>query len=123
MRALLDTHVALWWLADDDRLLPTHREVIASPANEVLVSSISVAEIAIKASLNKLTAPSGVADAVQASGLDLLAFDAAHAETLWELPWHHRDPFDRMLVAQAMVEQLVLVSVDDRVRAYDVATL
>ncbi|GAA1465183.1 type II toxin-antitoxin system VapC family toxin [Microbacterium thalassium] len=118
MRILLDTHLVLWWLADAPELSPRHRALIEDGSNEVLVSSVSVAEIAIKASLGKLDAPAGLVDALRTSGFGELDFIAAHAEVLRGLPWHHRDPFDRMLVAQALVEGLLLLTVDSRVRAY-----
>lgn len=118
MRLLLDTHIVLWWLADAPELRPEHRALIADGANEVLVSAISVAEIAIKASLGKLYAPDDIAAAIAESGFEELPFTSAHAEMLRGLPWHHRDPFDRMLVAQALVDGLSLVSIDARVGAY-----
>lgn len=74
-------------------------------------------------SIGKLEAPTEVAEVVLGSGFELLAFDAAHAEELRTMSWHHRDPFDRMLVAQARVEDLVLVSIDERIRLYDVECL
>lgn len=120
MRGLLDTHVLLWWLADDKKLSPEHRAVIADPDNEIFVSAIVVAEVAIKASLDKLQAPGGLDAAVRESGFRELPFTAAHAEVLRELPWHHRDPFDRMLVAQAISERFDLLTVDVRLRDYQV---
>lgn len=123
MRALLDTHVLLWWLADDARLAAHHRELIADPANQLLVSSISVAEVSIKASLGKLEAPTGLDELLGTLGFEPLAFTAAHAERLRALPWHHRDPFDRMLAAQATVEGVPLLSVDDRLRAHDLVVI
>lgn len=119
MNLLLDTHVVLWWLGDSPKLSPRHRELIHDTDRRVLVSSVSVAEISIKVSLGKLTAPRGVAEAVARSGFETLAFDASHAEELRELPWHHRDPFDRMLIAQARVERLMLLTVDERIARYD----
>jgi|SRR5690554_5304422 len=120
MRFLLDTHVLLWWLANDSRLSEPHRSLIADRANFVLVSSISIAEVSIKASLGKLEAPANTHDAALMSGFGLLSFEAAHAEELRELPWIHRDPFDRMLVAQARIEKLRLLTADARIRQYDV---
>jgi PIN domain nuclease of toxin-antitoxin system len=95
--------------------------MIAEPDNELFVSAITVAEVAIKASLGKLRAPAGLDKVLREAGFRELPFHAAHAEALRELPWHHRDPFDRMLVAQAIVEQLVLVTTDVRLRDYPVA--
>lgn len=123
MNLLLDTHVVLWWLGDDPKLSPRHREMLHDAERRVFVSSVSVAEISIKASLGKLDAPEGVAEAVVQSGFEMLAFEASHAEELRELPWHHRDPFDRMLIAQARVEGLALVTADERISHYDGFTL
>lgn len=119
MNLLLDTHVLLWWLDDSAKLSARHRDLIYELDRRVFVSSVSLAEISIKASLGKLEAPVGVAEAVVQSGFELLAFEASHAEELRELPWHHRDPFDRMLIAQARVERLVLLTVDEHVGRYD----
>lgn len=118
MRLLLDTHVLLWWLADAPQLGADHRALIHDGQNDVFVSAVSVAEISIKASLGKLDAPQNVAEAIIESGFTELDFTVAHGETLRSLPWHHRDPFDRMLVAQALVEGLTLLTLDSRVREY-----
>ncbi|QCB92324.1 type II toxin-antitoxin system VapC family toxin [Cellulomonas shaoxiangyii] len=123
MKVLLDTHVLLWWLADDPRLSARHRDVVADGRNDVYYSAVSIAEMAIKTSLGKLEAPAGVPAALEAQGMTPLPFTAAHAERLRDLPWHHRDPFDRMLVAQGQVEGLMVATVDARIRAYDVPTL
>jgi len=120
VRALIDTHVLLWWLSDDKRLSPRHRTVIADSDNEVFVSAVTVAEISIKASLGKLTAPGGLVQTIAHEGFSALPLTADHAEALRELPWHHRDPFDRMLVAQASVEQFPLLSSDARLGQYAV---
>lgn len=121
MRGLVDTHVLLWWLADDKRLSRAHRATIADPDNELFVSAITVAEVAIKASLGKLQAPAGLDQVAQEAGFRELPFTAAHAEALRELPWHHRDLFDRMLIAQAIVEQLEVLTNDRRLRDYPIA--
>jgi PIN domain nuclease of toxin-antitoxin system len=119
MRGLLDTHVLLWWLADDRKLSPARRAIIAEPDNELFVSAITVAEVAIKSSLGKLEV-SGFYESLHKAGFRELPFTAAHAEALRELPWHHRDPFDRMLVAQAMTERLDLITAEERLQAYPV---
>jgi PIN domain nuclease of toxin-antitoxin system len=119
---LLDTHVLLWWLSDDPRLSAEHREIIAESSNEVLVSSISVAEISLKSSIGKLGVPGDVGDVIRNSGFGELEFATRHALRLRELPWHHRDPFDRMLISQASVDNLIFLSSDPRCREYDVRT-
>lgn len=123
MRVLLDTHVLLWWVADHPRLSSTHRELIGDPANDVLVSAISHAEIAIKVSNGKLQLPGDLTPIAQQSGFEALPFTAAHADALGRLPWHHRDPFDRMLIAQAAIEGVPILSVDAHMREYEIAVL
>jgi PIN domain nuclease of toxin-antitoxin system len=120
VRLLLDTHVLLWWLADDSKLGPGIRSLIADGANDVFVSAISIAEIALKQSLGKLDAPGNLAELLAEEGFTPLPFDAAHASALAHLPWHHRDPFDRMLVAQAISANLTFATSDSRVAEYDV---
>ncbi|MFT4187373.1 MAG: type II toxin-antitoxin system VapC family toxin [Aeromicrobium sp.] len=123
MRVLLDTHVLLWWLSDDQALSRQHRDVIESLDHEVVVSAVSVAEVAIKASLGKLKAPRDVVGAIRESGLDLIDFTPEHAELLRDLPFHHRDPFDRMLVAQAMFERCAFATADEKILHYDVTVV
>jgi PIN domain nuclease of toxin-antitoxin system len=120
MGVLADTRVLLWWLADDPALSTPVREAITDPRNQVLVSSISLAEISLQASIGKLEAPMGIGETLAAEGFDHLPFTAEHAEALRDLPWHHRDPFDRMLVAQARSEGLVMATADARLRAYGI---
>ncbi|UOE42895.1 type II toxin-antitoxin system VapC family toxin [Agromyces larvae] len=121
MKALLDTHVLLWWLSDDRRLTPDHRAIIADASNDLLVSAVVVAEISIKASLGKLDVPDDLENVIRSGGFDHLDFSTAHAAALRDLPWHHRDPFDRMLVAQAHVEGIPLLTTDARIRDYRIA--
>ncbi len=122
MTYLADTHVVLWWLADDPRLSDAHRAILSNGANRVFVSSVSVAEMSLKSSLGKLSIPDELVATVLASGFAELAFTGRHAERLRSLPWHHRDPFDRMLVSQAEEDGLVLLTDDPRCRAYEVQT-
>ena len=119
-RLLVDTHALLWWLADDPGLSATAREALAEPANDVLVSTASVWEIAIKRALGKLSAPDDLPAHIEAQGFGWLPVQAAHAWQVRDLPPHHRDPFDRLLVAQSLVEQLPVVSADARFSAYGV---
>jgi PIN domain nuclease of toxin-antitoxin system len=123
LRVLLDTHVLLWWLSDDAQLPPRFRAAIADPENEVRVSAITFAEVSIKQSLEKLEAPYISDDLLTEQGMIALPFEAAHARRLRELPLHHRDPFDRMLIAQAIEEDLLLVTADGRMSRYDVRLL
>jgi PIN domain nuclease of toxin-antitoxin system len=115
---LLDAHTALWWLADDGSLGQAARSAIADPSNDVLISAASVWEIEIKRSLGKLDAPSGLVDAIGEAGFDILPITGQDAESAGSLPAHHRDPFDRMLVAQAARLRAVVVSRDTAFLAY-----
>lgn len=119
MRLLLDSHVALWWLDDSSSLGERTRRSIAA-ADEVVFSAVTPWELGIKQALGKLSMPEGVGAALEASGVTPLPISVHHAELAPALPPHHRDPFDRMLVAQAMIESLTLVSADEAVTAYDV---
>jgi PIN domain nuclease of toxin-antitoxin system len=119
VRLLLDTHVVLWWLADDATLSAEIKDTIDTEA-EVFVSAASVWEIAIKQALGKLTAPSDLLDILDRSGLIELPIRNRHATEASRLPLLHRDPFDRMLVAQARSEGLILLSRDANVHRYDV---
>lgn len=112
MRLLLDTHVFLWSVAASPQLKPAVRRVIEE-ADEVFVSAASIWEIAIKAALGKLQADaSELAEAIAPSGFIELPVRAAHAAAVMRLPLHHNDPFDRLLIAQAMTEPLRLLTVD-----------
>ena len=119
-RLLVDTHVLLWWLRDDQRLSEWTRAAIADPRTEPLVSAASVWEIAIKRSLGKLEAPDDLLERIPEQGFGWLPVDAQHAWKVRALPLHHRDPFDRVLVAQALVEGLPVVTADARFGRYDV---
>jgi PIN domain nuclease of toxin-antitoxin system len=119
MRILADTNVLLWWLAADARLRP-YETALRDPHNEVYFSSISVAEISIKSTLGKLTVPTNYVEQLQKDQFDELSFTATHAAALADLPWHHRDPFDRMLLAQALVENLTIATADRGFTPYGV---
>ena len=123
-RLLLDTHVWLWWQADDRRLGARARHAIGT-ATEVRFSAASAWEIAIKVSLGKLTLPRGVdiESALALDGFRPLPVEVAHAEALRALPALHRDPFDRMLVAQAQSEGLTIMTADARLADYEVPLL
>lgn len=122
MRLLLDTHVLLWWLASPEDLSPPTRERVAG-ADWVGVSAATVWELEIKKALGKLDAPDDLLDQLAVKGFTSLAITAEHATAAGRLPRHHDDPFDRMIIAQAMVEDLVVVTRDSRFASYSVATL
>ena len=127
MRVLLDTHVLLWWLDGDARLGAAARRILADGVNELLWSSASTWELAIKLQLGRVRL-NGPLDAfiprVMASeGLTPLPIHHVHAARVAELPPHHRDPFDRMLIAQANIEGVPLMTADERIAAYEVERL
>lgn len=111
---LLDTHTLLWWLAGDRRLSAKARDAIEDETNEVLVSAASTWEIATKIRIGKLPASTlaggGLTRAIAAQGFETLAITADHGERAGSLPGAHRDPFDRMLIAQAQAEAMAIVS-------------
>lgn len=122
MRLLLDSHVALWWLAADDSLGATCAARIQE-SDEVCFSAVTSWELGIKRSLGKLDFPDGLTDELRAAGFVELPITAAHAERATRLRFHHRDPFDRILVAQAQLESLALVSADRSLDPYEVEIL
>jgi PIN domain nuclease of toxin-antitoxin system len=121
MRLLLDTHAFLWAISDEPRLGPRCRDLITTEASSVLISHVSLWEIAIKHALARSDMPLSAAQAIpwaQECGFGLLQLDLPHLLTLEQLPLHHRDPFDRLLVAQSISESLLLVSADAAFAAY-----
>lgn len=122
-RLLLDTHAFLWWLSDVPQLTRLAHDGIADPRNEVLVNAITGWEIAVKRAKGRITAPDNLGTMVTERGFTHLPVTFQHAEHAGRLPMHHRDPFDRFLVAQAQTEGLVLVTRDERISLYDVPTL
>jgi PIN domain nuclease of toxin-antitoxin system len=121
LRLLLDTHAALWWLGDDDRLSQAAARRLADESNQILLSAAVVWEVAIKRSLGKLVVTAEYLSLLLGAGAQPLPITLAHATAVETLPWHHRDPFDRLLVAQAMAEGASLVSHDPALRPYGVA--
>lgn len=122
MRLLLDTHVLLWALAGE-RVSREAKAAIQDPSNAVLVSAASLWELTIKTSLGRLAMPDDLAAVLADQDIEVLAITGAHALAVGELPALHRDPFDRLLVAQARAEHLVLVTRDEQVAQYDVEVL
>jgi PIN domain nuclease of toxin-antitoxin system len=123
LRLLLDTHALLWWLSDDESLSQVARAAIARPDAEVAVSAASAWEVSTKVALGKLTAPDDLAAQLTRHQFSSLAITIAHARLAGALPRHHDDPFDRMLVAQARLEGMTLVTRDSRIGLYDVPTI
>ncbi len=122
-RLLVDTHALLWWLMDDPSLTPVARDAIASAESEALVSTASVWEIAIKRALGRVQAPDDLPELTAREGFDWLPVGAEHAWEVGALPHHHRDPFDRLLIAQARVEGLPIVTGEGDFEPYDVDVL
>lgn len=124
MRLLLDTHVFLWALMDDPKLSDPAREAFLDPANDLLLSVASAWEIAIKASLGKLAMPQPLGrflrQQLDRNSIGLLPLELNHAVRVATLPFHHRDPFDRLLVAQSLEEHLPILSADSALDAYEV---
>lgn len=122
MKLLLDTHVVLWWLAGGRSIGKAAKRRIET-ADNVYVSIASAWEVAIKTSIGKLRLPGRFEDGVDAHGFDKLPVSFRHAEALATLPRLHGDPFDRMLIVQALTEGLLLVTSDEQITAYGVPTL
>ncbi len=123
MSYLLDTHIFLWWLEDNPRLDAKARQIIANPGDNILISAASVWEIGIKQAAGKLEAPESVVVLLEEEGFKELTMTARHAEAAAQLPPIHRDPFDRMLIAQARLEHSTLITHDEIMQAYDVRVL
>ena len=124
MKILLDTHTFLWFIAGDPQLDAYARQLVEEADNERYLSVVSVWEITIKSSLGRLTVPTPpttlIREHVWANAIDLLAITPEHFDTLHTLPYHHKDPFDRLLIAQAMQEEMLLVTKDRAFSSYNV---
>ncbi len=123
MRLLLDTQIVIWWLGNVPLIPENMSEAIADRSNEVFVSSASVWEMAIKRSIGKLNVPSLSGTVLRESGFIELPVTVVHANAVESLPFHHKDPFDRLLIAQAVVESLTIVTVDQAFAAYSISRL
>ena len=127
MRAILDTHTFLWWVLDIPRLSAESRAILEDGQNDLLFSAASAYELAFKSSTGRLTLPEPaetyVPDRLVTNGFTRLAIELTHALRAGTLPWIHRDPFDRMLVAQAQIEGLPILTADPAISRYDVETI
>jgi PIN domain nuclease of toxin-antitoxin system len=127
MRLLLDTHSFLWFVTDDPQLSANAQALVADPTNEIVVSPASYWEVAIKVSIGKypLDLPFGqfFTQGIEGNDFSILPVEIRHAEVLASLPMHHKDPFDRMIISQAIAEQIPVVSVDSTFDSYGVTRL
>ena len=127
MRALLDTHTFLWWITDDHRLSSRVREIIGDGENELFLSTASGWEMAIKARLGRLELPEDIEhfipEQMALNAISSLPVRMSHALHVYKLPNYHRDPFDRMLIAQARLEELPILTVDSQISRYSVKVI
>ena len=119
MKIIIDTHIFLWALSDPSKIDKGRRDQIELLSNTIYVSSISVTELMIKSSLGKLTIDFDVVEMIEKSGFEQLDFTANDALKLKEMPFHHKDPFDRMLIAQAEANGFFIMSDDSKFSLYD----
>ena len=127
MRALLDTHAFLWWVLDDPKLSSECRRILDDGANDVVLSAVSGYELAYKANHRRLTLPEDpdvyVRSRLASNGFEALAIEMGHALRAASLPLIHRDPFDRLLVAQAQFEAIPIITADPAIAQYDVEVI
>ncbi len=123
MILILDAHALLWWLRDEPSLDRAARASIADPANDVVVSAVTIWELEIKRAMGKLEAPEDLVELLDAEDFDCIPIVGGDAVRAARLPMHHRDPFDRMILAQALRLDAIVVSRDRAFDAYDVPVL
>lgn len=127
MKVLIDTQVFLWWITNDPRLSPRAREIIADGANVVFLSAASGWEIAIKAKLGRLRLPDEperfILKQLELNAIEVLPVQMSHALHVYALPYHHRDPFDRLLIAQARLEKVPILTADPQISRYEVEVI
>lgn len=123
MRYLLDTHIFIWWLSSDKRLKGSWRQLISDPHNLIFVSVVSAWEMSIKLQLGKLRLKAPLSDCFKDLQFEMLNISLNHVLNLNRLPLKHKDPFDRMLVSQAKVEDCILITDDRKIKQYKVAIL
>lgn len=120
---LLDTHVLLWWLAEPDKISNAGRQIIANRSNVIFVSSVSFWEMSIKNGLGKLTLPNNILTISKSEGFKILPLQPEEGLSVADLPNIHQDPFDRILVTQAKYNNLVLLTRDQKIQEYPIATI
>ena len=119
MKILIDTHIFLWMLSCPEKINNKRRYELESPANEVLLSAMSIAELMIKSSIGKINIEFDPLEMMKKMQIDVLDFSGIHAVALGKLPFHHKDPFDRMIIVQALVNKVALMSDDSRFLKYN----
>jgi PIN domain nuclease of toxin-antitoxin system len=122
MKYLLDTHVLLWWLANDEALTPDHLRIIRNKRNTCYISAATVWEISIKTGLGKLVVAEEYLEVARSQGFLELPISWFHTQGVKQLPDHHKDPFDRLLISQALSEGMTLLTVDENIRKYQLPT-
>jgi PIN domain nuclease of toxin-antitoxin system len=123
MKYLLDTHVIIWMIEDSPYLPPTVKEIIKNPENRIAICSISLWEIAIKMNIGKLTLSiefDKLIDILKRGDFDFLQVEAEYISGLHKLPMLHKDPFDRLIISSALVEEMTLITIDQNIQKYDV---
>ncbi len=123
MRALLDTNVLLWALSAPERLSAAQKDALLDTSHDFAVSAVSIAEIAIKTSIGKLRGVEGITEQIARQGFRELPLASRHALQLASLPLLHKDPFDRMLVAQCIADDLILITGDGQLSEYPIETI
>jgi len=118
MNIIVDTHIFLWLLIEPERINQKYLEYLENSANEIYVSSISIAEIAIKSSIGKLNFNFEIDEVISISGFESLDFTINDAIELTRLPFHHKDPFDRMIISQSISNNFYIISDDDKFKSY-----
>lgn len=127
MKIILDTHAFLWFINGDEKLSLAARTAIEKPVNQCVISIVSLWEMSIKSSIGKLEIPVSIQqfyeDYIIGNGISLLPIEPIHLDKLHQLPFHHKDPFDRLIIAQAQVENIMVISCDEYFPAYDIHCL
>jgi len=123
MNYLLDTHIILWWLTDPNQIAPKARKIISDRKQKIYLSSASFWEMAIKKSIGKLTLPNNILEILIHTGFELLPITTQEALSVADLPLLHMDPFDRMLIMQAKLNDLVFITRDEKLTDYPIITL